>query len=221
MMNYSCYNPKMCMLNNNLMKINGVGTVKAIPDMAVINLGIVTEGISLKAAQEENAAKTTAVINMLYEMGIPKKQIRTSNYSIEPQYDYVQGKQIFKGYQVTNILSVTTTNLMDIGKIIDNATSSGANRIENISFSLTDTSVHYKRALNLAVNDAILKGIEIGTTLGVLVNKIPCSILEAGSAAALTENTMFKATAESTPILSGQLDITARIEAIFKYGENQ
>lgn len=217
MMNYNYFDSNLYMSKEGYMKINGVGTVKTIPDMVLVNLGVITENISLKSAQQENAMLLSAVINTLNEMGITKKEIRTASYNIEPLYDYIEGKQVFKGYGVTNILSVTLRNIKIIGEVIDNATSSGANRVYNISFTFTDPSIHYDQALNLAIKDAVKKGFEIGNTLGVKVVETPLRIIEESSDTPIFTNSMLKLSTSSTPIMPGQIDITAKIEAIFAY----
>ncbi|GIM27603.1 SIMPL domain-containing protein [Clostridium polyendosporum] len=217
MMNYMFFNPDLYTTKKGNMKINGVGTVKVEPNVAVVNLSVITENINLKVAQEENAIKSTAVINELHQMGIPNKQIRTASYNIEPQYDYVDGKQIFRGYKVTNTLSVTIKNITKVGEVIDRATSSGVNRVDNIIFTVEDTSIYYNQALNLAIKNAVQKAVEIGNSLGVDVDKTPSKITEESYSSAFEEVSMMKLAAPTTPILPGQINITARIEAIFNY----
>jgi uncharacterized protein len=216
-LDYPYWNSKLYTGRKCSIKVNGTGTVKAVPDMAVINLGVVTEGLVLEAAQNENTTKSTEVISSLIGMGIPRKQIRTASYNIEPVYDYVEGNQVFKGYRVTNLLSITVTNLAEIGKIIDTATAAGANRVDSINFSISDPSVYYDRALNLAIKSALRKAYLIAEALGAQINEIPCKIIEEGSAVPMAEGPMLKLSAQSTPILPGQIEISARIEAVFQY----
>lgn len=217
MMNYMFFNPDLYTAKKGNMKVNGVGLVKVEPNMAVVNLSVITENISLEIAQAENAIKSTAVINELHQMGIPSEQIRTASYNIEPQYDYVNGKQVFRGYKVTNTLSVTIKDVTKVGEIIDHATSSGANRVDNVIFTVEDTSIYYNQALNLAIKNAVQKALEIGNTLGVVVDKVPSKITEESYAAAFEQGSMMKLAAPTTPILPGLINITARIETFFNY----
>jgi uncharacterized protein len=216
-LDYPYWNSKLYTGRKCSIKVNGAGTAKAVPDMATIILGVVTEGLVLETAQNENTAKSTGVINSLIGMGIPGRQIRTASYSIEPIYDYVEGNQVFKGYRVTNLLSITVTDLQQIGKIIDNATTAGANRVDSINFSISDSSIYYDRALNLAIKSALRKACLIAEAIGAQINEIPCKITEEGTAVPLTEGPMVKLSAQSTPILPGQIEISARIEAVFEY----
>ena len=125
-------------------------------------MGVVTENVSLEAARRENALKTASVINTLANMGIEKKQISTGAFSIDPLYDFIDGRQTFRGYRVSNILTVTIKDIARAGEVIDKATFAGANRIDNISFTLSDQAYYYDQALKLAIEKALHKGTEIG-----------------------------------------------------------
>jgi uncharacterized protein len=216
-MYYNCYNPSMHMQKKGYMKVTGVGAVKAIPDTAIINLGVVTENLSLEAARRENAVKSTAVINMLINMGVEKKQISTGAFSIDPLYDFIDGKQTFRGYRVSNLLTVTIKDIARAGEVIDKATFSGVNRVDNISFILSDQAHYYDIALNLAIENALHKGSEIGNTLDVEIDKVPYRIIEQSVGAPIYDISMAKLSAPATPVLPGQIEITSTILVILGY----
>lgn len=211
------YNPYHCAPKQGLMKVIGMGTVKAIPDTAIVNLGVVTENISLEAARRENAVKTNAVINALTGAGIEKKQISTGAFSIDPIYDFIEGKQIFRGYRVTNLLTVTIKDIARAGEIIDKATFAGANRVDNISFTLSDQAQYYDMALNLAIENAWHKAFEIGKALDLKIHETPYRIIEQSTAAQPYEAFAAKPAAPATPVMPGQLEITSVILTMFGY----
>ncbi|WP_034868173.1 SIMPL domain-containing protein [Clostridium lundense] len=219
MLNCNFYNPSILYANikKGRIKVNGIGVVKTQPNIAIISLGVVTENKNLEVAQGENAEISTKVINGLKDMGIPNKDISTKNYTIEPQYDYVEGKQIFRGYKVTNILNVTIRDINRVGEIIDTSVKNGVNVIDNIKFTIDNMSTYYSKALNLAVKDAMRKAVEIGNTLKVNVNEIPTSIVEESYEEIIPQATMVKMYSSSTPIMPGEINITAKIESIFNY----
>lgn len=199
------------------MKVTGEGTVYADPDTAILSLGVVTENISLMTAQNENSQKTKTVINGLIKLGIPEKHISTSNYSIQPVYDFADGKQLLRGYRVLNYLSVTVTELDKIGEIIDTSTSSGANAVNNIDFKIGNPSLYYYKALKLSVMDAKKKADELSNAMGVNVYMIPYRIIEETTKGPSRDIIMLKAASDSTPVLPGRIAVTARIEAYFCY----
>ena len=194
--------------------VTGTGTAKGTPDTALITLGVVTEGTNLQRLQQENAAKTQAVINSLVQSFVPIENISTQSYSIEPMYDYRDGTQVFTGYRVTNLLSITTKNLGQVGTLIDNAVSSGANRVVGINFIIEDNSLLYSEALSLAVRDARSKAETLSQESGLQVNNVPSSILEEFTTTPYPQPIAFSS-AVSTPILPGELQVTATITAVF------
>lgn len=206
--------------NPNRLKVFGGGVVNAKPDKAEIAIGVITENKQLELAQKENAEITQHVIDSMKNMGILAKDIQTRNYNIITKYDYIDGKQVFRGHEVTNYLKVVVRNINDIGEIIDTSVRNGANAVDNISFIVSDRSNYYNEALRLAIEDAQNKALVIGNKLKVKVNIVPIQIIELGEDRGnyLTAIT-FKETDGGTNIQAGENKITAAIEVIFIYSE--
>lgn len=203
------------------MNIEGEGRISVSPDTSIISVGIVTENKELKIAQNENSRKTNNIINSLKGMEIKDKDIKTESYNIYPEYDYIDGKQVFRGYKVVNNLRVTIRDIQKTGEVIDKAVESGANVVNSISFTLANKSKYYNIALNNAVKNAIEKSRNLGDTLGVLVDKIPLNIYEESyNLGFTTSQSLLKTADASTPIESGQIEIIAKIRCIFSYKRN-
>ncbi|SFC48057.1 SIMPL domain-containing protein [Clostridium uliginosum] len=204
----------------NRLKVFGKGTVSVTPDAAEVVIGVITENTQLKVAQEENAKVTQQVINSIMGMGVLPKYIQTQNYNIRPNYDYIDGKQVFRDYEVSNYLKVLIKNINSADEIIDIAVKNGANTVSGISFIVSDQTKYYYEALRLAVEDAQDKASIIANKLKVKLNIIPIQIheMDKGTITPLTVMTL-KSVSESTPIEAGENKITADIEAIFIYTE--
>lgn len=216
-MNHPCWFPDMHTRNKGFMQVTGAGIVKAVPDTAIVNLGVVTENLSLEVARRENSIKTASVINALTSMGIDTKQIITGAFSIDPLYDFINGKQTFRGYRVTNILTVTIKEIAQAGEVIDKATMAGANRVDNVSFTVSDKTHYYDQALKLAIENALHKVQQIGNTLDLEIDEIPYRIVEQSVEAVPYETSALKLPAAATPVMPGQIEITAVVMVIFGY----
>src|SRR5690348_6294432 len=72
----------------------GTGEVRAAPDRATVTLTSEARAKTAKDAQQQEAQSTTAVRKLLAEMKIPTDAVRTTSYDLQPEFDYVQGKQI-------------------------------------------------------------------------------------------------------------------------------
>lgn len=216
-MDYSYFDRNNFEARKGFIRVMGTGAVKAIPDTALVNLGVVTENTILESARRENAIRTNAVINTLASMGIEKKNISTGAFSIDPIYDYIDGKQTFRGYRITNILTVTVEDIARAGDVIDKATFAGVNRIDSVTFTLSDITNYYDKALALAVENALHKGSEIGNVLNVEVDEVPYKIIEKSDGASLYAASVAKLSAPSTPVLPGQIEIASTIVAVIGY----
>lgn len=204
--------------SNYNIKVEGAGSVKAVPDMVKIEIGVETQNEDLKIAQRENTKTTNEIIYSLKEMGIDEKDIQTISYTVEKIYDYVGGERIFKGYKVVNRLIVTVHDVAIVGEVIDTAVEKGANMIGNIEFQLSDISDLYERALSLAVKDSVSKAKNIGYALGIDVNNVPIKILEEKYENSYSPGQpVYRAPEEGTTIESGEMEIKAKVIADFFY----
>jgi len=202
----------------NTIEVTGEGTVSAAPDKAIIVLGVITENVSLTAAQKDNSTAAANIIAALLKLGIPKANIQTAQYSIDIQYNYVDGKQIFRGYQVTHLLQVTVDQIDLTGLIVDTAVKSGANTVRNIQFTLANPEMAYNRALSLAIRNGSIKAATIAQTLGVALHPIPCLVEESSRThGPVPYAASLQLASEATPIQPGELNISASIKAKFTY----
>lgn len=203
------------------LEVWGEGVVTAVPDRTLITLGTISEGVELESVQSDNATKMAAIIKALEHLGIARESIKTTQFLIEPQYDYIDGKQQFRGYKVTHLLQVTLDNVTEAGHLIDTAVANGANIVTSIEFVSSEAAKARQEALIAAVRDAEVKATAIAQALGVSLSSVPCKVEEVAQPGA--EPIFFKAAAmplESTtsPIEPGQLTFRAAVRIWYLYG---
>ncbi|RSK28331.1 DUF541 domain-containing protein [Bacillus sp. HMF5848] len=191
-------------------QVQGEGTIYAAPNEATIVLGVETENISLQTAQTENAALMNKVLQALQSIGITQEQVQTIDFRINPQYDFEDGKQQFRGYKVTHIVQIRTSQLTRVGHIVDTAVQNGANIVRDVSFSITDSTNLYQYALKKALEQATVKATTIANFYGVPLSNTPTVVKEEYEQGAAPIPRAF-AQAEATPIQPGQIGITARV----------
>jgi len=199
--------------------VAGEAFTKAEPDAAVLVLSVVTQSPQAITAQQENARKSDAVANAIKAIAGSNAEIKTSDYTLQPQYDYRDNRlPKIIGYNARNSVIVTMTDLKNVGAIIDAASSAGANSIDNVSFVLRQTSPARGEALSDATRQAMNKAQAIAQALGGRVSRI---VEESESATVMEremeyrENMQDTATRQSTtPIASGQLNIKSNVQLI-------
>src|ERR1035437_3154163 len=153
--------------------ITAVGTaaVSVAPDLARVDVGVFTQGVTAQDASAANATQATTIITALQDLLGAGANIKTINYSLSPVYNNPppgQNASII-GYSVSNTVEITLADLSKIGRTIDTAIQSGANRVQGISFDLQDRNPPTAQALKTAaINaraqaDAIAAGLNVHT----------------------------------------------------------
>ena len=102
-------------------QITGQASRSVAPNYAILTLGISSENTNINAAKSNNDRIMSELISKLGHLGIDKKDIYTSNISINPTNDYQEGKRINTGYNVSNRVTVKINNLDNVGKAVDAA----------------------------------------------------------------------------------------------------
>jgi uncharacterized protein YggE len=207
-----CFNPFACRI-----KVEGKGTVYAMPDLLTAVIGVRTENVRLAAAQAENAARTKQLLDAWADEGIPTSDIQTYDYAVYPMYDYTEGRQILRGYGVVHSFLITIRDIENAGRIIDMSVQNGANEIGQLTFSVEDPSRYYGTALSRALEDADRKAAAIGEKLGVAASMRPVSIVEERFDQGPPVGVSGIRTDAATQIQPGRLEITATVHVLYTY----
>ena len=128
--------------SENTISVTGSAIASSTPDRLIVVLGVESEAKTASQSLSQNSDKLNSVISSLTNSGISEDDIQTSNFRIFPIYDSIKNsdgnyQQILIGYRVSNIISIQTDKIDSAGSIIDSAVSSGANRVDNVSFQLS------------------------------------------------------------------------------------
>ena len=197
--------------------VTGEGAVSARPNYIELRLEVTTMGEQITQIQQENAEKMNQVINSLLAIGIPKENIQTAAYTIFPRYEFIEGRQVFRGYEVTNGVNVRREDIQQAGNIIDIAVQNGANQVSSLQFKIENPSVYYQEALEEAILDAFSKANTIGKTLQLSVQPQPIEIVENTSSPVRPFEAASLKSVASTPIVPGESTIQASVTVKFQY----
>jgi uncharacterized protein len=124
-------------------------------DRATILIAVETNAPTAAAAASDNARRTKATLDTLRALGLYKDQTGTVGYSVNPQYEYSQGKAPkVTGYSAHNTIKVEIRKLDDVGRVIDAALAGGANNINSLQYSATNVDSARRDALARATSQA-------------------------------------------------------------------
>lgn len=159
---------------NDTFNVSGEGKVLANPDVAIVTVGVVANGSSVKAAQDQMNLSINKVTDAIKSQGVDQKDIQTTNYSINPNYDYNSGTQRITGYQANTNLSIKVRDINKVNDVIDQATRNGANQVGGVVFDVDNKTALQNEAREKAVADAKSKAEAAaniaGFRLGNIVN---------------------------------------------------
>ena len=169
----------------NTITVSGEGEVFAVPDTATFSVTVQEEAKEVKDAQKVATEKSNAIIAYLKGKGIEEKDIKTADYSVYPQYDYLQdtvcregycppGRQTLRGFQVSQTLTVKVRDTEKAGDLLSGVGSLGASSVSGLSFELdkSDQNAKEAEARGLAIDDAREKAEALAKQLGVSLVRI-------------------------------------------------
>jgi len=211
--------------------VTGSATTSISPDQLNIQFGVDTQDKTAQAAINSNSQAMNAVVNAVENLGITQDEISTASFTISPVYNdsnpyTVDGshKPVLVGYMVSNTLLVKTTKLSLAGGIIDAAVGAGANRVDDVSFSLSPTK--QQSTQDDLLNKAVLNAKDrAGKALDPLAQKIigvkMVNISEFSVPPPRYYGAMYSAAEASpkTPIFTSNQQVTTTVDVTFLIGD--
>ena len=125
-------------VNNPVIELTLTEIVQSQPDTAQVGAGVTVRAPTASEALRLNAAQMDKVIARLRQLGIPRDDIQTANFSLNAQYQYRNDSQPpqFLGYDASNSVNVTLRQLDKVGETLDALVAAGANNIYGPNFTL-------------------------------------------------------------------------------------
>ncbi len=160
--------------------VNGEGTVKAAPDKADLAINLMGTGKTAVAAKEVSDKKLKSLYKLARKFGIAESAITTNQSSVQPQYDYRDGKQIFREYQSQHRVSLEIDKLDVVAELTDGLVEAGVDRVESLQFGLKNDAALKQQALVEALKQAKQKATALAAVVDAKLGKA-ISISESGS----------------------------------------
>jgi uncharacterized protein YggE len=143
---------------------------------------------------------------------VPKEAIRTTGYDLQPEFDYVNGRQVPRGYVARNSIDIRVDDLSRVGEIIDLAVGSGATSVSSVRFDLRNREAVERDALRQAVGNARLRADAAAAGAGRVIDRV-LRIEEAASQEGVRPVMRFAAaSAEAAPTPISPTDVEVRAQ---------
>lgn len=157
--------------------VNGTGKIFYTPDIANVTLGVqIDKAHNAEIGLADLNSKISKAMHAIKKLGITEEDIQTQNYSIFPQYDYIEGASKFVGYNANQQLTVKVKNLATdanlVSKVIAESTKAGVNQVTGITFDVSKLEELKQEARLEAIADAKKKAQSIALALGVKLGNV-------------------------------------------------
>ena len=160
--------------------VSGTGETQVSADTAIVTLGVNARDKDVLVAQQKANSVIAAIRQSLTELGIPQDCINTDYMNIYAVYDYDGDREQVSAYNAGSTLAIKVTDMDKVGEVIDTAFAAGANTLNGISFSASDTEKAKAESLKKAVADAKAKAETLADAAGLKISGID-SISEGGT----------------------------------------
>jgi uncharacterized protein YggE len=202
--------------------VTGEGEATGVPDTAQFSVGVNKQAATVQQAQDQVNTVVNKISDELKKLGIAEKDIQTSNYSVNPNIDFSNGKQTTTGYTVNTTMEIKVKDANLANKALDAATANGANVVNGVSFVLNDdeqTKLEeqargeaIKNAKEKAESIAAQAGIKLGRIINVTVNPTtqPQPVVEKMSFARAADSSA------PTQLQKGSNDVTVTVSLSYE-----
>jgi uncharacterized protein YggE len=156
-----------------LISLSGNGEVRRAPDIAFVTTGVLSQGATAAEALAANTSAMNALFAALKDAGIAEKDVQTSNFMVQPRYNFQDNKAPeLVGYDVSNNVTITVRKIGDLGSLLDKVVQAGSNQINGIGFDVSEPSASLDQARKLATEDATRKAKIYAEAMGVTLGPV-------------------------------------------------
>lgn len=156
----------------NTIMVNGEGKTIGKSDVAVVEIGFLTEKADVVSAQKDNTEKMNKLIAEVKKLGVKDDDIQTTQYQIYPKYDYPDGKSALSGYTVAQSVTLKIRELAKISPVLAKVGEVGVNQVSGLTFTIDNPELLKTEARAQALADAKAKAEVLARSLGVRLVRV-------------------------------------------------
>ena len=199
--------------------VSGTGRVAVAPDIAELRLGVAIARPTVDAARAAAAEAMAAILGAVTDAGVARRDVRTTLLSVQPRYDYRDGKApTLTGYDLADVVEVTVRDLTALGPVVDGALTAGATSLDGLTFRVDDPREAERAARMAAFAEARSRAEVLAVAAGVSIAGV-ADIVEGGPPPAWPQAKaarMMVAAEASTPVEAGSTEIAVTVTVTFR-----
>jgi len=152
--------------------VNSSEKVTVVPDIAQVQYSVRTEAGDAAACQQKNTESVKQVIELLKSLDIEETSIQTSDYYMNPVYNYSGNTPRITGYEAITTLTVSDLPIDGLDEILSQSVTNGINTIRSITYQASKYDESYQQALTAAVESARRKAEVLASAAGCNVGAV-------------------------------------------------
>lgn len=201
--------------------VTGTGRVAVQPDIAELRLGVAVARPTVEAARAEAAGVMDAILDALDAAGVARRDVRTALLSVQPRYDYRDGRApTLTGYDLANRVEVTIRDLARLGEVVDGTLGAGATSMDELSFRLADPAPAEREARVLAMAEARSHAEVLAEAAGLeldgVIDVVEDSPMQPSPFPKLARMAAFAAEDTATPVEAGSLEVAVSVRVTYR-----
>lgn len=196
--------------------MQGSGVVRRAPDQALVRIGAESTAPSPKAAQQATATAMAGVMAQLTAAGISGDAVRTTAVTVQQEFDYVNGRQVPRGYVSRNAIEVRVDDLARLPQVLDASVAAGATSVQGLEWTLKNHAAAEREAVTLAVADAVARAEAAAAGARRSIEAV-LRIEESGTVMAVRSAPMavqvgrMQDAVAATPVSMGEIEVRAQV----------
>jgi hypothetical protein len=199
--------------------VSGTGRVAVDPDVAELRLGVAIARPTVDSARAAAAEAMAAILAAVTAAGVAARDVRTTLLSVQPRYDYSDGKApTLTGYDLANVVDVTVRDLATLGGVVDGALTAGATSLDGLTFRVDDPREPERTARTAAVAEARSRADDLAAAAGVSISGV-ADIVEGGRPPGGPQPKAARALLAAdagTPVQAGTTEISVTVTVTFR-----
>jgi len=199
--------------------VSGTGRVSIQPDTADLRLGVSVARPTVEAARTEAGRTMDAILAAVDTAGVPRSDVRTAMLSVQPRYDYSDGRApALTGYEIANIVEVTVRDLGALGGVVDGTLGAGVTSLDGLTFRVADPAPAEREARVRAMAEARSRADVLAESAGLTIEGV-AEVVEGSPPRPPIPfpkaERMAMAADVSTPVQAGELEVSVTVTVTY------
>ena len=200
--------------------VTGRAQATQAPDFAEVTVGVEARAANAAAALDATSKGVSGVVALGREVGIPAGDIGTAAVVLEPATRTITRPNVTSqdepdGYRASNRVTLRLADMGRLGDLLRRSLEAGANRIDSISFGLTDSD-HVEAALQVdAARNARTQAAALAEAVGARLGNLCSLVANRTSVPMGLQASRAVASPKRVPIEAGTIGSSAEVTATF------